>query len=107
MTTIETLRQFKIGEYAVFDFVVSYLFILLISPLLSKLFLKIRISIPKINWLFLTLPLSILIHVLVDNITPMTGDFLDPSGHYFIKFIIVVSFLLGLRGISIVEKKKK
>ncbi|MBT3817496.1 MAG: hypothetical protein HOE80_03555 [Candidatus Magasanikbacteria bacterium] len=77
----------------------------LLSPFLSKMFLKIRIDIPKKNWLFLTLPLSIIIHILVGNITPMTRDFLDIHGHYVLKVVLFVLLILGLKGIKIVNKK--
>ena len=52
MTTIELLRQYRLGGYAIFDFAISYLGIWLLSPLLTRLFKKIRLDIPKINWLF-------------------------------------------------------
>ncbi|MBU0667567.1 hypothetical protein KJ951_04630 [Patescibacteria group bacterium] len=78
----------------------------LLSPLLSKLFLKFGISIPKTNWLFLTVPIGILAHLLVGTITPMTANFLDPSGHYILKIIILISLFFGIKGIKIVKKKK-
>ncbi len=100
---IENLRQYRLGGYAIFDFAASFLGIYLLSPLLSKIFLKIGISIPKHNWLFLTLPLGILVHILVGNITPMTKDFLDPSAHYLLKIIILGLLFFGLKGIKFVR----
>lgn len=50
MILIEFLRQFRFGGYAIFDFVIAFLGIYLLSPLLSKIFLKFRIDIPKQNW---------------------------------------------------------
>ncbi len=104
MTTIEFLRQFRLGGYAIFDLAVSFLGIYLLAPWLSKLFLKIRISVPKLNWLFLALPLSILVHLLVGKITPMTKNFLDIHGSYFLKIIILTLLIFGLRGIKIIKK---
>ncbi|MFZ2189666.1 MAG: hypothetical protein WA057_06375 [Candidatus Magasanikiibacteriota bacterium] len=104
MSIIEFLRQFRLGGYAIFDFVVSFLGIWLLSPLLTKLFKKIKLDIPKINWLFLTLPISIIIHLLVGNVTPFTKNFLDLHGHYILKIIILVLLILGLRGIKIIKK---
>ncbi|MBU0546506.1 hypothetical protein KKA13_04625 [Patescibacteria group bacterium] len=75
----------------------------LLAPLLSKLFLKLRINIPKRNWLFLTLPIGVVVHLLVGKITPMTKYFLDIHGHYILKIIILGLFFLGLRGIKIVK----
>lgn len=100
MIPIEFLRQFRVGEYAIFDFVVAFLGIWLLSPLLSKIFRKVGLEIPKKNWIFLTLPIGIVSHILTGHITPMTRDFIDPSGHYILKIIIMVLFILGMRGIK-------
>jgi len=105
MNTIDILRQFRIGGYALFDLGVSFLGIYLLSPLLSKLFLKLRIKITKRSWLFFTLPLSILVHIIVGNITPMTKNFIDVHGHYFLKIIILGLFILGIKGTKIMSKK--
>ncbi|KKP59460.1 MAG: hypothetical protein UR53_C0002G0074 [Candidatus Magasanikbacteria bacterium GW2011_GWC2_34_16] len=104
MTTIEFLRQFRLGGYALFDFIASFLGIWLLSPLLTKLFLKMRIKIPKINWIFLTLPIGIIAHLLVNTITPLTKNFLDLSGHYILKILILVLIFFGIRGIKIIKK---
>jgi len=101
MITLETLREFRIGGYALFDLAVSFLGIYLLSPLLTKLFLKIKIQVPKINWLFLTLPIGMLTHILFGSITPMTKALIDPSGHYIIKALIIILTILGLRGIKL------
>jgi len=100
---IETLRRYRVGGYAIFDLVVSFVGIYLLSPLLSRLFRFVRIDIPKENWLFLTLPLSVLVHLLVGNITLMTEDFFDPQGHFFLKILILSLLFLGLRGIKITK----
>lgn len=105
MNTIDFLRQFRISEYALFDLGVSFLGVYLLSPLLSKLFLKFRIKIPKRSWLFFTLPLGILVHLLVGKITPMTKNFIDPHGHFFLKILILVLLILGIQGIKRTSKK--
>ena len=103
MITIEFLRSFKISEYAIFDLTASFLGIYLLSPILSYLFRFIKLDIQRVSWFYLTLPLSILIHVLVGKYTPMTKYFFDPSGHYLLKIFIITLFILGLRGISIIK----
>ncbi len=105
MNILEFLRQFRILDYAVFDFVVSFLGIYLLSPRLTRYFKKIRLDVPKLNWLFLTLPFSILIHLIFFQITPMTRDFFDLNDHYILKIIIIGLLILGLRGIKIIKKK--
>lgn len=104
MIPIEFLRQFRIGGYAIFDFAVAFLGIYLLSFLLSKIFLKIRIDIPKQNWLFLTLPIGIAAHLIVGKMTPMTKNFLDIHGHYVLKILIIGLLILGLRNIKIIQK---
>ena len=104
MTTIEFLRQFRILDYAIFDFAASFLGIYLLSPLLSKLFIKLRLDIPKKNWLFLTLPIGTLAHILVGNITPMTSDILNIHDHYILKIIMLILLFFGIRGIKIIKK---
>jgi len=104
MSTLEFLRQFRLLDYAIFDFVAAFLGIYLLAPLLSKLFLKIRLDIPKKNWMFLTLPIGTLTHILVGNITPMTRDVLDMSDHYILKIIMLALLFFGIRGIKIVKK---
>jgi len=103
MGPIEFLRQFRLGGYAIFDFTISFLGIYLLAPLLSRLFLLIKLDIPKQNWLFLTLPISILVHLLFQKMTPMTKGFLDLHGHYILKIIILALLILGLRGIKIIK----
>jgi len=99
MNPIEYLRQFRIGGFAVFDLTVAFLGMLALSPLLSGLCKRLGIHVPKRNWVILTLPISVLVHVLVGSMTPLTKDVLDPSGHYMAKSIIVVCIFFGVTGI--------
>lgn len=100
MLNIEYLRTFKIGEYAIFDLTVSFIGVYLLSPLLSKLFSFIKLDIPIISWLYLTLPLSILIHLVIGKYTPMTKYFLDPSSHYLLKIFIITLIFFGIKNIK-------
>lgn len=101
MISIETLRQFRIGEYAIFDLTISFFGVYLLAPLFSKIFLKFGIIIPRLSWVLFTLPLAVLVHLLVGNMTQMTKDFIDVNGHYFIKVLIVGMLVWGLRGIKL------
>ena len=105
MNTIDFLRQFRIGEFALFDLGISFLGIYLFSPLLSKIFLKLKIKISRLSWLFFTLPLGILTHILIGNITPMTKNFIDLRGHYFLKILILSLLILGIKDIRRINKK--
>ncbi|MDO8802935.1 MAG: hypothetical protein Q7R35_00760 [Elusimicrobiota bacterium] len=97
---IEYLRQFKISGYAVFDFAASFIGMLLLSPLLSGLARRAGLQVPRINWVYLTLPLGLAAHLASGNITPMTADFIDPRGHYLVKAAIIFFLMLGLRNIK-------
>lgn len=104
MIPIEFLRQFRLGDYAIFDVAIAFLGIYLLSPWLSKLFLKIKIDIPKKNWLYLTLPIGIISHLLVGQITPLTKNFLDLHDHYILKVFIFILIFIGFKGIKIIKK---
>ncbi len=99
MTTLEFLRSFHFFGYAIFDLILSFIGMYLISGRLSKLFLKINIIVPKMNWVYLTLPIGILVHILVGTYTPMVKDFLNLNSHYMLKLVILVFLFLGLGGI--------
>lgn len=100
MGIIDFLRQFRVGGFALFDFTTAFLGVFLLAPLLSKLFRKLGLEIPKLSWLFFTLPIGIIVHILIGKRTPLTEEFLDPSGHYLSKVIILVLFVLGIMGIK-------
>ncbi|MEI6296860.1 MAG: hypothetical protein WCO84_04420 [bacterium] len=103
MDTITFLRTFRVGEYALFDFGASFLGFALLSPILSKIFSWIGVYVPKMNWIFLTIPFSIIAHLAVGQMTPMTKNFLDTKDHYILKIVIVSLLLLGLRGIKLIR----
>jgi len=100
MNTIEFLRSFKILGYAIFDLSVTFIGMYLLAPFLSGLFRRIHIDIPKRNWLYFALPIGIIVHILVGNITPMTKQFLDPNGYYLLKLLILGLAILGFQGIE-------
>lgn len=100
MNVIDFLRQFRIGDYAIFDFAASFLGMFLLAPLLSKGFQKLGIVVPRVSWLYLTLPLSILAHLSVGSMTPMTINFLDPGGHYLLKIVIVLACVMGFKDVK-------
>jgi len=100
MGIIDFLRQYHIGNYAIFDFVLAFVGMYLLAPFLSKGFRKLSLVVPEKNWIFLTLPISVFAHLAVGRITAMTRDFVDPDGYYFLKIMILILFILGIRGIK-------
>lgn len=92
---IQFLRQFKIGPFAIFDIVISYVGIYILSPLLIKIFKLIRINTNLSTWMWLTLPLSIVFHVIFNQNTPLTRMFLNTSDYWLVKSIIVIMFIFA------------
>ncbi len=103
MEILEYLRSFRILDYAIFDLIVSFWGVYLLSPTLTKLFLKIWLEIKRKNWMFLVLPIGIIFHLIFENITPMTRDFLDINDFYLLKILLLALLFLGLKDI----KRKK
>lgn len=104
MITLEYIRSFRIAGYAVFDLAVSYIGVYFLTPLLTRLFLLFKIKISRKSWLILTLPLSIIIHMIVGNYTQMTKDFFDMYGHYWIKIVVLGMLIIGCRDIKYSKK---
>lgn len=103
MNALEFLRQFRLGGYAIFDLAVSFFGIYLLAPRLSRWCAKINLQVPKLNWVFLTLPIGLLFHFIFSARTQMFKDFIDLNGHYYIKAVIVFCLILGLRNIKIIK----
>ncbi len=103
MPSIEFLRSFRIGGYAIFDLTTSFLGVLVLSPFLIRLFRLIHLEIPLSSWMLFTIPIGILTHIVTGNHTLMTKYFLDPSGHYLLKLFIIILVLLGFIGIKIIR----
>jgi len=97
MDLFEFLRQFRIGPFAVFDFAISYLGIYLLAPRLTKIFAKGKLYISRTDWLWLTLPIAILFHIVFAADTPLTKMVVDLNGFYAIKLLILIMLFMGLR----------
>lgn len=99
MEVIETLRQFRIGSFTVFDTATAYFGIFLIAPVLSRLFSKLNIYIPKSSWLWLTLPISVTFHLFLHIDTPFMQMFLAQNDFYIAKAMIILMIFMGVRRI--------
>ncbi len=99
MGFIEVLRQFKIGPFTIFDTALAYGVIFLIAPLLSKLFTKVNLQISRSSWLWLTLPIGVIFHLIFHQNTPFTRMFIDLSGFYIEKIVLLFMLYMGLRNI--------
>ncbi|MDH5533063.1 MAG: hypothetical protein OEX81_01410 [Candidatus Pacebacteria bacterium] len=103
---IETLRSFKIGPFAVFDFAISYLIVYLIAPLLVKISKKIKFPISKTQWLWLVVPFSVLSHIISGEMTPLTKMFINRDGDILVKVIVLFMLYMGIRRPKKLSKKK-
>ncbi|MCA9388940.1 hypothetical protein KC644_04280 [Candidatus Berkelbacteria bacterium] len=92
---IQFLRQFKIGQFAVFDLVTAFLGVWLVSPWLSAGMAKLGLIVPRSSWLWWTLPLGTLVHIIIGTNTPLTSYVLDPKGYYLWKLALVILILIG------------
>ena len=88
MDWITYLRTFRAGPFAIFDFVASYAGIYLLAPVLIWLFKFFGINTTRATWLWLTLPASVLIHLAVGKITPLTAMAIDPSDYWILKIYL-------------------
>ena len=104
MITIELLRQFRIGGFAVFDFSLAFVGILLISPLLTRLFRLVKLEIPLISWMFFTLPIAVITHILINLYTPLTKQILDLHGFYLEKIVLILLIAAGIKYIKVIKK---
>ncbi|MEI6510432.1 MAG: hypothetical protein WCO25_00130 [Candidatus Uhrbacteria bacterium] len=100
MGIITYLRSFRFGEYAIFDFTVSFVAVYLLAPYLSRLGRKFNLDISRRSWLYLTLPISVVVHLVFVTFTPMTRNVLDLHGHYLLKVIMVGLIVLGVKDIK-------
>jgi len=89
MNIVEFLRQYRIGGFSIFDFVVAYGGFLLLSPIIIRLLQKINVHMTLANIMWLVLPLSIVAHIIFGNHTPLTKMFLNPHDYYFVKILII------------------
>ncbi|MDO8511724.1 MAG: hypothetical protein Q7S57_00485 [bacterium] len=99
MDFLDFLRQFRIGPFAIFDTALAYVGIFLVAPLLTKLFSRLHLNISRTAWLWLTLPIAVIFHLVFRQNTPFMKMFLDPNGFYMVKIILLFMLYMGLRNI--------
>ena len=98
MIDINILRSFRISGFAVFDLVVSYLGMYLLAPLLTIVFRKIGIEVTRVQWMYLMLPISVIVHLLIGQRTHLTDQLFDLNGGYIAKIVILLMIYKGIKG---------
>ncbi|WKZ31165.1 MAG: hypothetical protein QY318_00115 [Candidatus Dojkabacteria bacterium] len=106
MDFFSNIREFRIGEFTIFDTTLAFLGVLLLSPLLTKLFLKVGLMIPTVSWMLFVIPMGVIGHLIAGIDTPLTQNFIDPDGHYFTKIIVLGMSVAGIALIKRVDRKK-
>lgn len=92
---IEYLRSFRVGPFAIFDFATSYVAVYLLAPYFSKLLAYAGIHVNREQWLWLTLPVALVFHLIFRPDTPFTKMFVDPTGGYVAKLVILIMLLMA------------
>ena len=92
---LEPYRVVRIGPFSALDLVGGYVLIFLIAPYLSKLFAYFGMKFTRLDWLFLTLPIALLAHLVTGFSTPFTEMFLSPD-LLLPKLLILLMLILGL-----------
>lgn len=106
MDIVSTLRQFKIGPFAMFDIVLAYLGIFILAPLLTRVTALAHLVVTRKSWLWLTLPLSIIVHLAINQKTPLMNMILDMRGFILTKIIIIGMAYMGIKDIAIMPPKR-
>lgn len=81
---IDYLRSFRIGKFAIFDFVVSYIAVIILGLIFNKL----------IFFILMMIPLSIIIHIIFKQYTPLTKLFIE-KGHCGFKLFVILSVVFA------------
>lgn len=100
MDYLTLLRQYRIGPFPMFDIILAYAGIFILSPLLTKLFAKVHLNISRSSWLWLTLPLSVVFHLIFRQNTPLMKMLFDPSRFYIPVIVLLFMMYMGLRNIN-------
>ena len=105
MDYLAFLRQFRIGTFPIFDVVISYIGIFLIAPILTKIFLLLHLNIPRSAWLWWTIPIGVLFHVIFSQDTPLMRMLAHPTQVWPAALVLIVMIAMGVRQVSVVGRK--
>lgn len=102
MISIEYLRQFRVGQFTIFDTVAAYIGVLILSPVLTLLMSKLHLKISTVSWLWFTLPLSVAFHIAFHQSTPLTKILANPGNFqfYVVTFVLFGMTYMGFKKIN-------
>jgi len=90
MGIISKLREYKVGPFAIFDFVTAYGGAYLVSSYTKKYISKERL-------MYLVLPTAIITHIVLGIKTPLTDMVIDPKGGWIAKAVVGGSLVQAIR----------
>jgi len=93
------LRSYRIGPFTIFDTVLAYVGVAILSPLLTKLFSVIHLKISLTSWLWLTMPLSVIFHLVFSQNTPLVKTLFSSDNFYIAWVVLLFMSFMGLKGI--------
>lgn len=98
---ITYLRSFKVGPFAIFDITISYVGIYLFAPLLSWIVGLVGLRVDRVAWLWLTLPLAILFHLVFNQNTPLSKMVLSTDSGWVAKVVLIAMLGVGISRIRV------
>ena len=87
---VSYLRSFTIGDYSIFDLVLTFLLAYLLSFPLKQF------GIVRKQLFYLAIPFSIIIHKILGIHTPLTDRFFNPNNYYFLKISMLYLTYKGI-----------
>ena len=93
MSTIDYLRSFRVGPFAVFDFAASFVAAYVIG---EYMFPNQTMAL-----LWGVIPLSILAHVLAGKMTPLARMVMEPNAYWVPKLIVLFCVVQMVQNISL------
>jgi len=89
VNTIDKLRSYRIGPFAIFDFAASYAGIWMLAPYLKNYATREQL-------LWLTVPIGIATHVVIGRTTPLNKMVLGSDYNIFAQAIIAYMLYRGI-----------
>lgn len=101
---LQDLRaEYRIGPFSAVDTLGALFIAYLIAPLLSAAVRRLGFEVPRSSWLWLTVPVAVVVHLFTRPDTALTKMILDPSGNYLAKGVLLLMILTGFRGMKRVK----
>ncbi len=101
---LQDLRaDYRIGPFSVVDTVGALLIVYLIAPFLSAVVRRLGFEVPRSSWLWLTIPVALVAHLMFRPDTALTTMIVDPNGSYLAKAVLLVMIFMAFRGMKPVK----